>query len=359
MTKVKEVYNNELIEKLASSLHGQSCEFNKELFIKLVYSNDWDQLEFKQRVRRLSTSIHEALPLPYIKSLEVIKSAAPEFKGLSSIIFPDYIEQYGLHDWEESMVALKQVTQFSTSEFAVRAFLLKDQDRMLQQMYKWSESNNEHVRRLASEGSRPRLPWGQSVPSLKKNPELLLPLLRKLMEDQSLYVRKSVANHLNDISKTHPELVITMLKQWQGHNERSDWILRHASRTLLKQGNHQVLKLFGYDSSEFLHVDQLILKNHSISIGESLSFSFHVESEAKTKLRVEYAIDYVKKNGNRNRKVFQASDTKVSKGDRKYYSRHQSFRNMTTRKHYPGTHTLSIIINGVEKASCDFELNDS
>ncbi|MCP3033308.1 DNA alkylation repair protein [Halobacillus sp. A1] len=356
MSKVKDIYHKEFLERLADALHKQSSGFDKERFLSLVYSNDWEQLEFKQRVGRITASMHEALPQPYIQALPIIKRTAPEFEGLPGIVFPDYMAQYGTDDWEESMQALRDVTEFSTSEFAIRSFLLKDLNQTLDQMFLWAEDDNEHVRRLASEGSRPRLPWGQTVPYLKEHPERLLPLLEKLLEDESLYVRRSVANHLNDVTKTHPQLVLDIVEQRKGHNENTDWILRHACRTLLKQGNYQALQLFGYHSSDSLHVHQFTLDQSKISIGDSLSFTFQVSAEADTKLRVEYAIDYVKKNGRKSRKVFQASDTTIKTGEEKSFMRNQSFRNMTTRKHYPGTHTLAIIVNGIEKISQDFDL---
>ncbi|MGJ9383737.1 DNA alkylation repair protein [Salipaludibacillus sp. CF4.18] len=354
MAKVKDIYSDDFIKRLANELHKATPLFNADKFLLAIYSDDWNKLEFKQRVSRLSTAMYQTLPNEYEESLAVLKGISPKFQGLSGIIFPDYVEKFGLKNWNESIQALEYFTKFSTSEFAIRAFILLEQDSMLRKMFQWSNDVNEHVRRLASEGCRPRLPWGQSLPSFKEDPSPLLPLLMNLIRDDSLYVRKSVANNLNDISKTHPEVIIDIVKQEYGKDPRTDWILRHASRTLLKQGNKKALALFGYEANESTRVTNLNLDKTKLSIGESLSYSFQIVAEKTTKIRIEYAIDYIKKNQKRSRKIFKVSEIELKEGQIKTYSRNQSFKNMTTRVHYPGDHTISILINGEEKISCNF-----
>ncbi|RKL69358.1 hypothetical protein CR203_04850 [Salipaludibacillus neizhouensis] len=357
MAKVKEIYSEEFIERLADALHNSASSFNSENFYAAVYRDDWDDLEFKQRVRRLSTAMYETLPEEYEETLPILKEVATEFQGLSGIIFPDYVEQFGVKNWNASMHALEHFTKFSTSEFAIRAFLMADEDKMLKKMFQWSNDKNEHVRRLASEGCRPRLPWGQSLPSFKKNPMPLIPLLMNLIRDESLYVRKSVANNLNDITKAHPEVVINMVRNEFGKDERTDWILRHASRTLLKQANKEALALFGYEANELTQVRNLKLEDTNVAIGEALTYSFQIIAKGITKVRIEYAIDFVKKSEKRTRKIFKISETDLREGQIKTYTRSQSFQNMTTRTHYPGVHTISILINGAEKTRCDFKVN--
>jgi len=360
LTKVKDIFDTNFIHELGQNLSSHretTCNLNN--FTDAVYRNDWDELEFKQRVRRISTAMHEVLPKKYAEALNVLNEVAPKFDGLAGIIFPDYVEQYGLNHWNLSMNALEHFTKFSTSEFAIRTYLLSDEERVLKQVFVWMNSNNEHVRRLASEGCRPRLPWGQSIPAFKENPMPVIPMLEHLIQDESLYVRKSVANHLNDISKTHPHIIIDLINKWQGENERTDWILRHASRTLLKQANKDVLRLFGYEASELIYVDKLTILKQEIRIGEELPFTFDIHSKKTTKIRIEYAIDYVKKTGKRRRKIFKISDATFEKDQSKKYDRRQSFKNMTTRTHSPGLHTLSIIVNGAMKKSIDFRVNES
>jgi len=357
LSKVKDIFNEEFINRLALSLSEGTDVFKKDDFYQQVYQNDWDELEFKQRVRRISTAMHESLESDFLETLPLLYKIAPEFSGLAGIIFPDYVEQYGIYHWDESLAALSYLTEFSTSEFAIRSFLLLDLERVHTQMIQWATHENEHIRRLASEGSRPRLPWGTTVPALKENPLLYIPVLEGLLLDDSLYVRKSVANHLNDLSKTHPTALIELIQKWQGKDQRSDWVLRHASRTLLKQGNKEILSLFGYTEQAPVQISNLTIESYSISIGDSLQFSFSIESEIEAKLRIEYAIDYVKKNGKTNRKIFKLSEITLRENQKKNYIRTQSFRNMTTRVHYEGVHTLSILVNGDPKISCDFQVN--
>jgi 3-methyladenine DNA glycosylase AlkC len=354
--ELRNIYNSSAIGLLISEIKKEYKELDTEKCHNLIFQEDWDQLALKERMRRITISLHTTLPKEYKTSLEILYKVAPKFTGLKGIIFPDYVEFYGLDEWEESMKALAYFTPFSTSEFAVRPFFIKDLERMLDQMLKWSTHPDEHIRRLASEGSRPRLPWGQSVPSIKANPKMTLPILNNLKEDDSLYVRKSVANHLNDISYTHPDMVLDIANEWYGKQKHTDWIIKHACRALLKKGNQRALLLFGYEDDPSIEVNDFKLDKDCISIGESIHFSFTITSKNEKLVRVEYAIDYVKSKGQRSKKVFMISTLKMNSNETKTFSKKQSFKELTTRKHYLGIHTLSIIINGIVKASLDFEI---
>jgi 3-methyladenine DNA glycosylase AlkC len=354
--ELRNIYNSSSIGVLISEIGKVYKEFDDEKCHNLIFQEDWDQLALKERTRRITISLYSTLPKEYKTALEILYIVAPKFTGLKGIIFPDYVELYGLEDWEESMKALAYFTPFSTSEFAVRPFLIKDLERMLDQMLKWSSHPDEHIRRLASEGSRPRLPWGQSVPSIKANPKMTLPILNNLKEDDSLYVRKSVANHLNDISYTHPDMVLDIANEWHGKQKHTDWIIKHACRTLLKKGNQRALLLFGYKDDQSIELKDFKLDKDRISIGDSIQFSFSITSKSEMPVRVEYAIDYVKLRGQRTKKVFMISTLKMNSNETKDFSKTQSFKELTTRKHYKGTHTISIIINGTVKDSIDFEM---
>jgi 3-methyladenine DNA glycosylase AlkC len=354
--ELRKIYNSSFIESLISEIKNEYKSFDAKKCHNLIFQEDWDQLALKERMRRITISLHSTLPKEYKTTLEILYKVAPKFTGLRGIIFPDYVEMYGLDEWDDSMKALAFFTPLSTSEFAVRPFLIKDLERMLDQMLKWSLHPDEHIRRLASEGSRPRLPWGKSVPSIKANPEQTLPILNNLKEDNSLYVRKSVANHLNDISYTHPDLVLDIANEWYGNQEQTDWIIKHACRSLLKKGNQRALLLFGYKDDQSIEMSDFKLDRDSISIGDSIHFSFNLTSKTEIPVRVEYAIDYVKSKGQRTRKVFMISKIKMNSNETKNFSKTQSFKELTTRKHYKGTHSLSIIINGTIKASLDFDI---
>lgn len=226
----------------------------------------------------------------------------------------------------------------------------------MEQMYTWSKDENECVRRLASEGCRPALPWGQALTSFKKNPAPILPILGQLKADPSIYVRKSVANNLNDISKTHPDLVMKLAKDWYGKNEYTDWIVKHGCRTLLKKGNREMLALFGYEGAAFVDVQNFRLETTVISIGEDIIFSFEILVKKAAKIRLEYGIDYIKSNGKRSRKIFKISELSLEQYKKKSYKKKHSFADVSVRKHYPGVHFITLIVNGIEWGTLDFQL---
>ncbi|WP_442593745.1 DNA alkylation repair protein [Neobacillus sp. D3-1R] len=355
--ELRNVYNEIFVTQLTDNIKRVYDDFNSQKCFDLIFKEDWQTLALKERMRRITVSLHQTLPGDYISALSILYKVAPQFSnGLTGIIFPDYVEQYGLEEWEISLQALEFFTRYSTSEFAVRPFLIKNVDEMLNQMYNWSKNDNEHVRRLASEGSRPRLPWGLSVPYLKANPERTIPILENLKEDESLYVRKSVANHLNDISYTNPDLVIEIARRWHGKHPYTDWIIKHACRTLLKKGDQRALSLFGFEEDEKIEVKDIGLERDTILIGETLEFSFTIVSQKTMPIRIEYGIDYVKSKGNRSRKIFMISSFTINQNEGRTFSKKQSFKDLTTRKHYKGIHTLSIIVNGIVKATIDFEV---
>ncbi|OLP67015.1 hypothetical protein BACPU_03740 [Bacillus pumilus] len=353
---LKNVYHASFIQELGNELEKESTGFDTNQFQQLVFQEDWSQLELKGRMRRVTESMHACLPEDYEHAIDVLQKVAPHFTGLSALVFPDYVEVYGLGHWDVSIQAIEFFTSLSTSEFAVRPFLIGHQEKMLVQMLVWSQNQNEHIRRLASEGCRPRLPWGMSVPALKKDPTVTLPILENLKSDPSRYVQKSVANHLNDISAIQPDFMKKTVKRWYGTSQQTNWIVKHASRTLLKKGDPEIMNLFGYGDDPSIQVIDLKLVQDAIHIGESMTFHFTLHAESSLKLRVEYAIDYVKSRGTRNQKVFKITEFETDSALHREFVRSQSFQDMTTRKHYEGIHTLTIIINGIPKASVDFEV---
>ncbi len=271
------------------------------------------------------------------------------------MFFPTFVELYCLDDYPLCIDALAFFTQYSSAEFAVRPLIEKQPEMMMAQMLKWASSDNEHIRRLASEGCRPRLPWASALPAFKQDPTLILLILEKLKDDKSEYVRRSVANNLNDISKDNPELVVELVKQWQGISKQCDWIIKHACRGLLKQAHPEALKLFGFSSVSHVSVTKLNV-DKQVVMGDTLAFSFELSSkQALGKLRIEYAIDFMKKNGKQARKIFQISESTIQ-ARQKQVSKNFSFKPISTRKYYLGKHQLAVIVNGVEKQVIEFKL---
>ena len=353
---LKNMYNRESLYEVAVAIQSVYNSFKVDEFIKSTMDETWNNLELKARCRKISMSLGMYLPEDYKEALSILEKSVTGF--YFAFFFPDFVEVYGQDDinWDLSISALERNTEYWSSEFAVRAFIIKDEERMMAQMRKWSKHKSEHVRRLASEGCRPQLPWGQAISKFKKDPTSVLPILEQLKTDTSTYVQKSVANNLNDISKTHPDLVISIAKDWYGKNKSTNWIVKHGCRTLLKKGNRDVLALFGYDDTTSINLQDFTLETTSISIGEDLTFSFNILAKKATKTRLEYGIDYIKSNGKKSRKIFKISEVSLKENEKKSYMKKHSFADVSVRKHYPGIHSIAIIINGIEKDKLDFEL---
>jgi 3-methyladenine DNA glycosylase AlkC len=274
------------------------------------------------------------------------------------MFFPDFIEVYGLDDFDISAKALEHFTQYSSSEFAVRPFIVKYPKQMLAQHKKWAQHKNHHVRRLASEGIRPRLPWAMALPEFKKDPKPILPILELLKNDESEYVRKSVANCLNDISKDHPDVLLQTVNNWKGNSKVTDWIVKHASRGLLKQGNVDALKTFGLNEQVHAKVTQLKISKNTLKIGDEFSFETSILLLDKTShdIRVEYNIYFMKSNGKHAPKIFQIGTYLLNPKQEITIKRKHKFADLTTRKHYTGEHALAIVINGKELTKQAFML---
>jgi 3-methyladenine DNA glycosylase AlkC len=224
-------------------------------------------------------------------------------------------------------------------------------------MEELAADEHENVRRFASEGCRPRLPWAMALPEFKKDPSPILPILEKLKDDDSEFVKKSVANNLNDISKDHPELVLDICERWKGSSKNADWIIKRACRTMLKAGNKRAMLLFGFGDPKSLHVEGLKLGRKSAKIGDKVEFTFSlsVKAKKKAKVRLEYVVHFAKAGGKTSKKVFQLIEKTYAPGEH-LLKRNHSFVDMSTRKHYPGKHRIVIIVNGVEKADAELML---
>jgi 3-methyladenine DNA glycosylase AlkC len=364
MAALKDLYSPAFYKKLSDAMGVIVPSFNKQRFISQIFTDDFGSKELKARMRHTSEVLHGFMPSDFKKSARILDKLIVHLKkegigedGLAFMFIPDYIEIYGIDEFETSMKAIESVTQFVSCEFAVRPFLVRYDSEMIKQMKQWSTHENFKVRRLATEGSRPRLPWAMAIPALKKDPSPLLPILENLKNDPSESVRRSVANNLNDIAKDHPEWVISLVKKWKGSSRETDAIIKHGSRTLLKKGNPKILHHFGL-KSHHVHISALKIATPTVNVGEHLAFSFLLTNgDTKNQIiRLEYAVYYRKANGQLTKKVFKISEKSYKPGVRNTVERKQSFRKITTRVFYPGKHQLSIIVNGEEKLLKTFVL---
>ncbi|MCT4580613.1 MAG: DNA alkylation repair protein [Flavobacteriales bacterium] len=362
---LKNVYSVSFFDKLTSSIVEVLPEFDREGFLESIFNKEWKEKELKERMRHVTLTLNKYLTNDFEKDVEFLLELIPVLKGngfgsdhLAFIFLPDYIEVYGIDYYDRSVSAMEEITQFITCEFAVRPFFLKYYQQMTQQMLQWALHENLHVRRLASEGIRPRLPWAMAVPVLKTKPEPIFPILEHLKDDSSEYVRRSVANNLNDISKDHPAEVIALIKSWDKDTKERQKLIKHAARTLLKQGNQEVMSLFGFGAVDQIQVDNLTVKTPLVSVGEYLEFEFEVinNNQSHSKIRLEYAIYFLKANGTWSKKVFKISEKNYPANSNTIVNKKQSFKPITTRKYYEGKHEVSVIINGVEFQKLAFRL---
>ncbi|TNE57123.1 MAG: DNA alkylation repair protein [Bacteroidetes bacterium] len=361
---LKNIYNAGFFDQMTDFLQQVYPSFDSTAFLGDIYDNEWESRELKQRMRHVANILNRHLPADYTRAVAVLLDltnlleAQDDRYSFAYMFMPDYIEQFGLEDFDTSIRAMERITRFASCEFAVRPFILHQPERMLAQMLHWSEHPDEGVRRFASEGCRPRLPWAMALPTLQKDPAPILPILENLKNDPSEFVRRSVANNLNDISKDNPTTAFALAKQWKGHSKNTDWIIKHGCRTLLKQGEPEVLALFGFGHSNNIEVDSFEVRTPVVSPHEPLEFTFTLRNTGQNAMpvRLEYGLYFRKANGSLSRKVFQISERHYAGGSATVVSRRQSFKPITTRKYYPGLHQVSLIVNGQEQAKASFEL---
>lgn len=359
------LFSNNVIEEMANELNLEIPNFNKDEFITDVLDSSWKELELKQRMRHITLQLRKQLPADFVGAVTFLCNIAKKILAESDkefhfgyMSFVDYVEVYGLDDFDKSINALEILTCLMSAEFAIRPFIIKYPEKAMKQMFAWSNHDDYRVRRLASEGCRPRLPWGIALTELKKNPSTVLPILENLKNDSAETVRRSVANNLNDISKDNPDVVLDICEKWFDENKEVNWIIKHALRGLLKKGNTRALRLFGFCNPDNIEISSLKLEHSSIKIGEHSRFSFDVKNSTSetAKLRLEYIIDYMKANGKHSPKVFQIKEFDLEADGKENVVRKLDFQNRTTRKHYIGEHKIQVVVNGVRLASEVFSL---
>jgi 3-methyladenine DNA glycosylase AlkC len=355
---LKDMFSAKFYKRLAEEFKNTDKNFNDEGFYNDVVAG-LEELSLNQRMRNTSVVLKKYLPVDYSKALNSILAVAPKFRSsYTALLFPDFVGQFGHDNKQLSLDALKTLTTYGSSEFAIREFLKRDLKGTLKVMYKWADDSDQHVRRLASEGSRPRLPWSFNIPEIMNDPALTLPILEKLKADPELYVRKSVANHLNDFSRTKPDWLLKVVNSWDKTNENTKWIIKHACRTLIKKGDAETLAVFEFEKNAKVKIENFKLTHPKIKLGQTQQFSFDIISEKKKpqKLVIDYAVHYPKGSGSVSRKVFKLKEVVLEPAKNLSISKAQAFKDFTTRTHYSGKHSIEIIINGKIYGTKDFTL---
>ncbi len=361
----KEYLDRAAAKQLAGQLATAYPKLDKAMFVR-VATRGIATLEFIDRVKQFAAAARETLPRDYEKALSVIlKSLPPGLEDTEELmtdwyVWPlcQFVQEYGVDHFEPSMDAMYELTQRFSCEFAVRPFLIRYPRKTLARLTQWTRDPNPHVRRLCSEGTRPRLPWGQQLRDFVQDPTPALSILEALKDDPELFVRRSVANHLNDIAKDHPEVVIKVCKSWKvGATEERRWVIKHALRTLIKNGNRSALTLVGVGKPE-LTVGAFAVDRKQVPIGENVGLRATLASTARKpqSLVVDYVVHLQRVGGKTNAKVFKWKTFTLGAGETIELTKKHSFKPITTRKYYPGVHRMELQINGTRLAECSLTL---
>ncbi len=372
MEPFKNVFSPALVMCIADHLERNVEGFDRECFERPILA-ELETLELKARAQLIADRVHLAMPSNADRRDEVLRAMLrPVVDGEAEHVSDDLgiggwgvmplsmvVGQHGIEDFEGSLALLREMTTRFSSEFAVRYFLLADQTRALVIMRQWIDDPSHHVRRLVSEGTRPRLPWAMQLPLLVADPSPMLPILTVLRDDPEEYVRRSVANHLNDIAKDHPDLVGGIASEWMTDADRNRMrLVRHACRTLVKDGHPGALAAFGLKPPE-VEVQSLTILSPQVAFGSSLEFSATIRSTADEQqdLVVDYVLHLRKANGKLVPKVFKWKRFRLGSREIRTDDRSHAIRPITTRRYYPGEQRLSLRINGQDFPTESFDLD--
>ena len=365
---MRDVFFNETgVRTLAANLHQVWPAFDEKGFVITVLAR-LPELGLNERNYLIRDTLRAHLPADPSHAIKLlVRSLGPEapmegpesYTSFYVMSLCAFVAEYGLAQPAPSLAALREMTKRFSAEFAIRPFLEQHAELTLATLDGWATDPHPQVRRLVSEGSRPRLPWGTRLQGFVRDPAPVLVLLEKLKEDPELYVRRSVANNLNDIAKDHPDLVVATLRRWQkSKNPETRWLVKHALRTLLKQGHPEALALLGYSPEVAVEVRGLAVSPPRIKTGEAITFAFTVISRADRaqKLMIDYVLHYRKANGKTAPKVFKLTTRTLAAHATETIEKSHPFKRIGIRPYYPGEHTVEVQINGRSHGGVAFVL---
>lgn len=359
---LKNLLHPGVVMEIADRLSRCAPGFDRDRFVASA-GGGLESLELMQRSLKIRDALIEGLPLDFPAAISILDAAlpngnAPGLTGWALLPTSQFVAVRGLGDFELSLSFLRRLTPHFTGEFAIRPFIQQEQDRALKTIRRWVQDDDHHVRRLASEGTRPRLPWAMRLPRLILDPRPILPILTALLDDPEEYVRRSVANSLNDIAKDHPDLVADFVAaHMAGASPERLKLLRHASRTLLKQGHRGALANFGFEPPLGVAA-HLALATPTVRFGNDLVLGLTMRNAdgSRQRVMIDYAVHHRKANGDTSPKVFKWTTVTLDPGSTIEFRKHHPMRPITTRRYYGGAHRVVILVNGQPAAQADFEL---
>ena len=355
---LKDLFDEACYRQTAAQLAALHPRFDAVRFLTHALDGLAER-ELLARLHRTAEAFHLALPVSFTEQLAVLRTHVAQIGHGFVAVWPcTHVATHGIDDPVTALDALKFFTRFGSAEFAIRPFITRNPVATLAVMRRWADDADEHVRRLASEGSRPRLPWGGNLPALIADPSPTLPILTALRADPSLYVRKSVANHLNDITKNHPELVLDFVAAWNRTDARTAWIVRQALRTLIKRGHPRALALLGAGAAPKLDA-RFKVSPARLTLGGRLTLTARLLSthHRAQSLIVDYVVHYARPGGSAVEKVFKWKQFTLGPGETVTLSKLQVIRDFSTRRHHAGRHRVELQINGRRLAAGTFSLS--
>ncbi|HEY9228573.1 MAG TPA: DNA alkylation repair protein [Gemmatimonadaceae bacterium] len=364
---LKSHYGEAIPRRIATMISAVARDFDADAFIRDALDG-YEPLALTQRARHIAKALRRHLPDDFPRAADIlVHSIGPKLEmteghGMAPFIYLPhlmYVAEHGLDHFEESMRAQYELTQRFSAEFSIRAFLERHPEATVARLAEWTKDPSPHVRRLVSEGTRPRLPWASRLRVFEKDPRPVLALLELLKDDPSLYVRRSVANHLNDIGKDHPELLITIARKWmRGASDERRWLIDHALRSSIKRGEPAALEVMGFKGTANVTVRGVRITPARPTRGDSVTIQFEVANSTTRRQRVlvDFRIHFVKANGSTSAKVFKVKELSLAPRESAQLSKKVSLKEMTTRKHYPGRHRVDVLLNGRARLLGAFDL---
>lgn len=361
------LFNGEKVSYLGSLLADAVDGFNCDGFEGAVMAR-MPELELKQRIALIAEILADHLDSDFVVAAAQIQAALPppldptlsddDFGDFIFAPFGKFVEDHGNDHYEEAMTLLKELTMRFSMEGSVRPFINQRPEQTLRLFETWARDDSYHVRRLVSESTRPRLPWS---PRIRLTVDQPLRLLDILHADPTRYVTRSVANHLNDISKIDPGLVLARLTRWQEAEaqmaDELDWMTGHAMRTMLKKGDPEAMRMLGYSPDPKVEVGPIELVDAVVEAGNALEFSFPVTSLDSERLMVDYVIEFVRKNGTTSPRVFKLKKLTLGAGQSATLTKTHPLRaDASTYSLYPGTHRVTVMVNGNALTGTEFEV---
>ncbi|HNA47164.1 MAG TPA: DNA alkylation repair protein [Nitrospira sp.] len=354
---LKNSFGADVPRTIARMIAAVSPRFDEKAFVRSVLDG-YDELELMPRAWKIAHVLRRHLPDDYERALEMLLASLDQqskrraASGMGAFLFLPhvfFVAEYGLDHFEASMRAQYVLTQRFTAEFSIRRYLERHQAATLARLAEWTADPSEDVRRLVSEGTRPRLPWAPRLRAFQADPRPVLALLERLKDDPSLYVRRSVANNLNDIGKDHSEVLVETARRWlENATAERRWIIRHALRSAVKRGEAGALHVLGFGHTPLVAVETIRIAPSRPRIGSSVGVTWEVANQASGGQRVllDLRVHYLKANGKHSPKVFKFKTVELAARETLRFSKSLALTQLTTRTHYPGLHRIELLVNG-------------